>query len=134
MWFVYMGRHNTVIVIHHLAQKGTWSVSRQSTNWRNFTKYLRQLKRQHQKLSFIKLRHWDSLPGFNLGRFQICDKFSSKRSYLWCRSNCIFQPGCSSTMMQVFNTSYVMSASLVLLPWIPLGHLKLCQTLKFREV
>lgn len=38
MWFVYMGRHNTVIVIHHLAQRGTWSISRQSTNWSNFTK------------------------------------------------------------------------------------------------
>lgn len=53
MWFVYMGRHNTIIVIHQLAQRGAWSISRQSTNWSNFTKHLRQLKREHQKWSFI---------------------------------------------------------------------------------
>lgn len=35
-----------------------------------------------------------------------------------------------STRMQVFNRSYVTSASLVLLSWIRLGHLKWCQTLK----
>ena len=54
-------------------------------------------------------------------------------------SNCIFQPRpcsqpkCCSTRMQVLRRSYVISASLVLLPWIPLGHLQWNQTLKFRQ-